>query len=278
MKLYRSAIILLPALACFTACGVKSSSEAETMLSSIQSDIATGHFQQAIATMDSLDRRFPNETAIRAEAIKLRPSAIEGVTIAEIASADSAIAATNKTIDSLAGEFTHIVNPALVENYHVIKSCKKPALMTSTAIEPRVDEDYNFYIVASLQGKNIGLNSLTLTSGGLSATTNVIPEGDERSFASALGQKAVFSEIDAEELGILATKNKGNSATLTFNGRSGSKQITLSPSEVNGIADSYTFAKAHKTLLLAKIRREKLERQLQIARNQIANMSPQSQE
>lgn len=278
MKKKTLAILMLPLLAGVCSCGSKTPGEAESMLQSIRDDMSAGRFDRAIVAMDSLDSRFPDATAIRSEALKIRPAAIEGATIAEIATADSTIAAVRKTIDSLSSLFDHVVNHKLVENYYVIRSARKPDIMTSTAIEPRVDEDFNFYLICSLQGKNIGLNSLTLSTGSASATTNTIPEGDERSFASALGQKAVFSEADAEDLGRLALASRGADGTLTFNGRSGSKNLRLSASDLRAIADSYQFSQAHKSLVLAQIRREKLERQLQIARNQMANMtaSPES--
>ncbi len=273
MKTKTFLILILPLIIGIYSCGSsKYNSEAEAMLQSIQTDINDGKFESALSKMDSLDKRYPHATAIRSEALKSRPKAMEGYTLQLIAKEDSAIAFAQKTLDSLHSQFTHVVNSKLVENYYVVKSARKQSLMTSTAIEPRIDEDFNFYIVCSLQGSDIGLYALELKTAGEIAKTKDIPQGDERSIKSALGQKAIFSESDAEDLGRLAM-HATTDGTITFIGRKGSKTIKLSAKEINAIGSSYIYSHTHKSLTLAKIRREKLERQLQIARNQIANIA-----
>jgi len=272
MKAKTFLILIFPLIAGIYSCSSsKSDSEAKALLQSIQTDLNDGKFESALSKMDSLDKRYPNATAIRSEALKSRPKAMEGYTLQQIAKEDSAIAFAQKTLDSLHSQFTHVVNPKLIENYYVVKNVRKPTLMASTAIEPRVDEDFNFYIVCSLQGSDIGLYALELKTAGEIAKTKDIPQGDERSITSALGQKAIFSESDAEDLGRLAM-NATTDGTITFIGRKGSKTIKLSTKEINAIGSSYMYSQTHKSLTLAKIRREKLERQLQIARNQMANV------
>lgn len=268
---YNHIALLLTVLASSASCGNKSNTEAQAMLRDIQAEIECGQYSHALEIMDSLDSRFPAATSERSEALKLRPKAMEGYTINQISVADSILMATQQMIENLSSGFEHIVNPKLVENYYVIKSAKKANLMTSTAIEPRVDEDYNFYLVGSLTGNDIGLYAIELTIGETTARSNEIPSGDERVFTSALGTKAVFSESDAEEIGKLAADSDASKGIITFIGRKGSKKLNLTAGEVEAIGNSYLYSKAHKNLMLAKIRREKLERQLQIARNQIAN-------
>lgn len=245
---------------------------AEALCKSIDSATAASDYATAILLLDSLDSAYPQEVKLRIEMMKQRPAIMEGLTINEIAQADSALASAKSVIDSLSPLFEHVENKALVENYYVAKAAGVKNLMGATAIEPRLDEEYAFYVIASLQGKTIGLNSLRMTIDGTSATTEVIPEGDERSIKGATGQKAVFSGKDVDALGELAAANPGKSATLTFVGRTGSKDITLTPAQTTAFADTYRYSRALNDLRFASMRREKLERQLQIARNQKANV------
>ncbi len=275
-SLAKYVISLLPILA---SCSGKTYPEAESMLTTIRQNIDQGNFADAITMMDSLDSRYPEATTVRAQVLALRPAAIEGNTIVQIASADSVIAVTTQVIDSLTGQFVHVMNPALVENYYAPISVNKSSLINTTAVYPRVDEEYNFYIVCSHAGKNLGLYALQLDCNGMTAKTNDIPAGDERSFSTQYGEKAVFSEADAEEIGKLAQSAMHVGGTITFLGRKTNATLKLSPAEIDAIASSYAFSQAHKDLTLAKIRREKLERQLQIARNQKANaVAPSDQQ
>lgn len=256
-----------------SSCGKGHSPEALAIREAIDEAINQERFAQAVELMDSLNSAYPEEIELRTEVLKLRPSVMEGYTISEIAIADSALAATEMSIEQLSPSFEHIENKALVENYYVAKNGKVKNLMNATAVEARLDEDFTFYVIASLQGKNIGLNSISLEVGGETASTNVIPEGDERAISGVTGQKAVFSGPDAEEIGILASSHRDSASKITFNGRSGSKTIDLTPEQTAAIGDTYLYSKALQDLRLGRIRREKLERQLQISRNQKANIS-----
>lgn len=278
MKSTTLAKYILGLLPIISSCSGKTYPEAESLLSSIEQSINHGNYAEALVMMDSLDSKFPEATVIRTQSLALRPTAIEGNTLMQIATADSLIAATSQTIDSLSGKFVHIVNPALVENYYAPISANKSSLINTTVVYPRVDEEYNFYIVCSHAGKNIGLYALQLDCNGLTAKTNDIPEGDERSFSTQYGEKAVFSEADAEDLGKLAQSAMNSGGTITFLGRKGNATLKLSATDIDAIGSSYAYSQAHKDLTLAKIRREKLERQLQIARNQKANAASNAEQ
>lgn len=246
--------------------------EARAMSESIDSAMSVGQYALAVELMDSLDKTYPLATQIRTEVLRKRPEAMEGLTLQMIAKADSVLAAAEMTIDTLSGKFEHVENKALVENYYVARDGKVRGLMNATGVEPRLDEEFTFYIIASLQGKKIGLNSISLTIGPSTASSNVIPEGDERSIVTPGGQKAVFSGPDAEELGQLAAANPGAASVLTFRGSKGEHTINLSPAQTTALGDSYKYAAAKKEQRFGSLNREKLERQLQIARNQSANI------
>ena len=174
-------------------------------------------------------------------------------------------------VDSLSKMFEKISDPKLVEAYYVHKKGKVPDIMSATAVEPRLDEQFGFYIVSSLQGKNIGLNSIGLSVNGHEAYSGIIPYGDDRSFSGSNGQKTVFSGKDVEEIGILAANNP-ESGKLVFRGNKGSHTIAITQRQVVAIGDAYKYSEARKSLVSAQILREKLERKLQIARNQMANI------
>lgn len=254
------------------SCGNSHNSGALALRESIDSAISQGKYSDAIVLMDSLDSAYPEEVELRSDVLRMRPSVIEGLTISEISLADSVLAEAEMAIEQLAPAFEHVENKALVENYYVSKAGKVKNLMNATGIEARLDEDFTFYIIASLQGKNIGLNSITLETDGQKASTNIIPEGDERSITGVTGQKAVFSGPDAEEIGALAAEHRGSNSSITFNGRSGEKTINLTSEQTAALADTYLYSQALQNLRISKIRREKLERQLQISRNQKANI------
>ncbi len=245
--------------------------QAEGLYSDIEQAMEDGQYEKAIILMDSMDMAYPEMTELRGRLLKMRPSAMEGWTLAEIQKADCDMAYAQMLVDSLSKMFEKISDPKLVEAYYVHKKGKVPDIMSATAVEPRLDEHFGFYIVSSLQGKNIGLNSIGLSVNGHEAYSGIIPYGDDRSFSGSNGQKTVFSGKDVEEIGILAANNP-ESGKLVFRGNKGSHTIAITQRQVVAIGDAYKYSEARKSLVSAQILREKLERKLQIARNQMANI------
>jgi hypothetical protein len=241
-------------------------SGAEDLYNQIEAAISAKNNQLAIELIDSLNKAYPKDIKTRGMALKLKPKAIEGQTIEQIQSADAELAVLEAKVDSLGKLFEKVSSPEIVESYYVQKDTRNKSLMTSTAIEPRLSEGHEFYIEAIIQGL-IGLNRIALDS----ANSNVIPQGDDRSFATGSCELAIFAGDDAKAIGEYATTIPNKGATLTFKGTKGNRSITLNAKQVSAIANAYTYSTSYVQLQKCRMERERLERQLQIARDQIAN-------
>ena len=107
----------------------------------------TGHggrpHEKAISYLWLHDTAYPEMTELRGRLLKMRPSAMEGWTLAEIQKADCDMAYAQMLVDSLSKMFEKISDPKLVEAYYVHKkekcqiyvcnSCENLGLMSSLA-------------------------------------------------------------------------------------------------------------------------------------------------
>jgi hypothetical protein len=111
-------------------------------------------------------------------------------------------------------------------------------------------------------GKNIALNKIVITLADGSNFAIDVPVSD--------GTMASIAPERVNELGEYLTE-KPQTATATVSGGKGSVNIKLSAADCEAISASWQFATLKDNLRRALIERERLERQLQIARDQKAN-------
>lgn len=264
--------ITLSAIA-LVACGGKSleTIDAETMLAEARDAITEGNPQHSIEILDSLQKKYPSEIEVQREAIKIRPQAMEAITISELSTVDSLIACFSATHESLAPTMRLISDKNLVEPYYVPTASYNANFLNTTGIQPRVNEIGQFYIISSVNGKGIKHNSITLKSASGEVSTAIVAYDGDSNYRSGNSEMITYLPEQCDTLGVFVNENLGNTITLTFNGESGKKiSDKLSKTAIKGIADAYNFSKSVIMSRDLAVKRQKLERQLQIARDQIA--------
>ena len=270
----KTAIVLI-AVACMASCSSESPDKkaAEQLLTQINNEYSAGNYSRALALMDTLDTRYHDQLDARRAVTALRPQAIEKVTVERIAEADNMIATATAEIENLSPLMKHISGDDL-EGYYVVAAAYDPAFINRNGVEPRVnDADFRFYVVAQSRSKKIGLNQVALNSTSDQVQTSVIPASSERVMSVEGSEMASFLPEEADTLGRWATEHTVNSATLL--GSKSHVALKLSQKQAESFATAWRFANAKQRLRSALMLREKLDRQLQTARDHIANTAEQ---
>lgn len=272
-----AAVMLLGAAAVtqfITSCGNAEKDAAAEMVGRSEAMIDLHDYSGAMALLDSVDSRYRSLTDIRRQAMRLRARAIEGMTIDSIATADARLAAARLAVDELAPGFRHIDSSAGLEGYYLpVKDSDK--VLTSTCVQGRVSDDGHFYIIANLSGRRIGLNAVEFIDGSERASSPAV--SPSRLIAVEGSETISLSPEEALEIGHWLVEHPSASA-YELKGSKASVRNKLSADVRSRMIACVRYSDALKELRAASVRREMLERRLQIARDQLANMPlPDSQ-
>lgn len=270
----RNLIAIVAATAILSSCGEKESTKnAKTLLTEAKSAITAKNYDRAITLIDSVSKAYPEEIDIRKEAMRLRPDATEGFTIAKLSHADSLTATLQSRYDSIARLMVKVDNPELVEGYWVASQGRNPNPMSTNVIEGRVTSNGEFYMVSSLNPSSLHHHSFSLTDkGGEIASTDVVPYDGEMNYRINGGEVVTYMSDDCKEIGPFAAAHRAEPLTVTFHGE-GDKRIRLSAAQTSGLATTWEFAKTLVEFRHWSIERERLNRQLAIARDQKARLA-----
>lgn len=248
---------------------------AERELASADSLISQGDYNGALISLDSIEARYPKMIDVRRRVHDLRPLAVEKLTVSQIRTADSLIASAQQALSELEGSFNHISGDGL-EGYYLPKSYTDKGFTNTTGIQPRVnDADGLFYIVASNKGNILGINQVALIVDGNEVLSGVIPSGSERTARIEGSEIATFLPEEVSVLGESASNAAVPVTEIALIGQKGRKKATLSAAQGSDIAKAWRYGNEKNKLKSALILREKLDRRLQIARDQLANRIPE---
>ena len=238
--------------------------------------INQGRPECALSELDSVDSLYPSQIAARRLAAALRPKAIARLTESKIVTADSLIAATQAELAGMDALFRHVSGGEL-EGYYVPATEPKGAFTSTTGVQPRVnDADFRFYIVASNTGRAVGIRRLAVTVDGERVVSGSIPAGSSRSQRVEGSEIATFLPEEVDSLGSRFYAATGTAALpAAIEGDKGNAKITISPRAAKAIATAWRYGYLKQRLRSAMMLREKLDRQLQIARDQAANTAPE---
>lgn len=248
---------------------------AQELLAEATRLMGEGNAEQALALMDTIDTKYASQVDVRREALGLRPRAIEQVTMRQISVADSLLAATQIEINELQGAFTHVSGDDL-EGYYIVSGAKG-GFINSTGIEPRVnDANHMFYIVAQISGKTIGINQIILSGADGSMASQTIPASSARVAAIEGSELASFLPEEVNDLGQWAAEHSGSISKATVAGTKGKQEVKLSADQAAAIGKAWRYASAMQRHRQAALLREKLDRRLQVARDQAAQHAPEA--
>lgn len=270
----KSFIAIALATAALSSCGEKESTRnAKMLLSEARAAFSAKEYEKTIALIDSVSKAYPEETATRREAMKLRPDATEGLTMIRLSHADSLTATLQSRYDSIAVLMVKVDNPELVEGYWVASQGRNQNPMSTDIIEGRVTGNGEFYMISSLNPSSLHHHSFSVTSNsGESASTAVVPYDGEMNYRINGGEVVTYMADGCKEIGPFAVSHRQEPLTVTFHGE-GNKKIRLTPAQTAGLATAWEFAQTLTEFRHWSIERERLNRQLAIARDQKARLA-----
>ncbi|MBO4977594.1 MAG: hypothetical protein J6C67_02620 [Muribaculaceae bacterium] len=251
------------------ACGDAGAEGARSLLAQTDSAIAAANYNQAIALLDTLNARHRDQTEARREGLRLRAVAMEGLARDSIELASAELAAATVALDSLRPGFDHIAGPEGVEGFFVPRGTST-AVMGATSVQGRVDEQGYFYVVVNVSGRRPGISSLRVEAGADSWHSGDIAAA--RIVDVGASQSASFSPEDVDGLGEWLAGHP-SASKIVIVGRRGDTAVRLTPVLYRELTATAAFARALQRQRLASIHREKYERMLATARDQIANLT-----
>lgn len=267
---------LLTLGAAVSSCGGGERSAAEELCQKAESEVSSGDFTSAVATLDTLDARYPSQVEVRRSAMKFRAMAVEGLTLKRIQVVDDSLALLKSELDGYQNSFVYVENPGknLGGNY-IAKDLKQSKTTGATSVTPRINDDGYMTVSVRVDGRKIGIRSIAFggksgraESQSLGADRSVTVEGSEMAVMQQEEVAALFDALasmtDADRFYIVG-------ASKTVDGR-------LTDKEREAMVMTWDYARTMQAYRQALIEREKLERRLKVARDQIANLAAPAEE
>ena len=267
------AATVLAALA-LASCGDKDKAGATELFSQSEAAIASGDYAGAMTLLDTLNSRYAGQTEIRRQSLRLRAEAMQGIARDSIATVSRNLAEATLEVEKWSPEFTHVTSSVGLDGYFIPKGTAEK-MMTATGIQARVSEKGLFYIVVNVQGKAIGLNSLEFVDGAEQVSSSEI--SSSRVVSVEGSETASFNPEDLEGVGQWLMSHPGVSKVV-IRGSKGNASVKVDAKLRAELTTFYEYSCALQAQRLASIRREKFERMLATARDQIANMQPDKTE
>lgn len=252
--------------AALTSCGDKDKDAATALLSEAQTQFDARDFNGALATLDTLDARFPAQVDIRRDAMHLRPKVIEASSLLELASTDSLIAVLTISGDSLRNTLTFI--PDSFEGYYTSSriSSRKPA--DAPGLYARMSPEGVFTVISSAK-KGTESTAVALSASGAEARSADVACDGERNDRSRGVEIITFMPAECDTIGHFALIHKGEPIKVSFIGAKTATQ-PLAADQADALAEVYSASRILGSLRLAQMRKTHLERTIDIARSQMA--------
>ena len=260
--------IALAMLASLMATGCTSAPSADELLSQATLAYESCNYPLVIELADSLSRTFPDDTGNGLAALNLRARAMEGTLMQQLATADSIIAIHQAHGDSLRAMLRLVENP--VENYYIMGDAPRD-LAGTTTLQARVTTDHKLYIISTCS-KGAGHTSLTLSAGGETFSTPVIPHDNELNYTQASTEYIHFTGSPAEEMAQFISRHSDTPIELTYNGTGKAVPVKglLAPGAARQIAAALDYVHTARELAMATLSQQRIDRQLATVRATIA--------
>ena len=256
-----------------TACADKAHDGALELCAQAQQQIDARNYAGALVMLDTLNSRYADQVAVRRDALRLRAMAMEGLATDSISAASATLAQATLDVEALEPDFRHITSSVGLDGYYIPKSAKTE-VMTGNAIQPRVSEQGHFYLVANVD-RAIGLQAVEFVDGHESISSGTISPARVVKVEGSEG--ASFNPEDLEGVGAWIVDHPSASKYILRGSKTNVSQRMDAPLRTQ-IAQCYRYAEALQAKRLALLKREKYERMLATARDQIANLPLPSQQ
>lgn len=259
------------------SCGESESTRAaRTLYEQAESLNLQGQPTDAIAMLDSLKNAYPAETEWQRAAMKLRPTLIVNEAEQRIVAIDDSIVKLEQRYTSLLPTMKRVDDPRLVEPYRVDAATYNPDFLKTTGVQPRVDEIGQLYFVSSVNGENLKHTGFTLVCDGESVAVGPVPYDGELNYRINNSEVITYSPDQSASAAQLATDHQGGQASILLTGVK-TKTIKLSPKQLQAIVNCYMFSQSIIEARQLAFEKEKLSRQIEIARSQSERLATQSE-
>lgn len=245
--------------------------EAQNLLSQSKADFEAGKYDNALLLLDSIDHGHPKAVNTRRDARLLRPQVLERQSASQLSMLDSLLVVNSIKGDSLKSCFTFVSNP--VEGYYVAKETGNADVNTTAGLHSRISQDYHLYMVASCP-QPVKSVSITATADGESVSTPIVAFDGERNSRNGKCEMITFTEAESAPIAQFIGNHRLSPVSITFNGENGKTySMTLSQSQKNALSYAYDLIMAINADKTYRLETDRMRRQLEIARQQLANVS-----
>lgn len=255
-----------------TGCGESPERKAaESLLQEAEAAILSRKPEEGIQLLDSISKAYPEQTETRRSALALRPKATEIITIREIEQTDSLLAALELEYNQMEGLMKKISDRNLVEPYYVPAKAYNPNFVSSTGVQARVDLVGQFYLLSSVNGKTLKHVAVEFSNGKETVSTQTVKADGETNFRMGNSELITYEPGKCDTIGQFFVDNISVPVKGAFVSENGKKTpFGLTAAQVEAIADAYRYSHSIVDAREAAVHREKLERKLQVARDQMA--------
>ena len=233
--------------ASLASCGSSNKDQAMQLSAAAENELKAGNYEAVVVLLDTLDNRYASEVEVRRSATKLRTMAVEGLTVRRIGVVDDSLAVLKQRLDQLESKFNYVDNPG----------------------KGLVNDDGYFTLSVKIPGRSIGFTDIVFVDGAESVSTT--PVAADRLVKVENSEMTVLQQEDVEGVADwLAAHPATNRYELV--GTKSTIKNKLSTDMREAFVTTWQYAVTRQAYRLALIEREKLERKLQLYRDQLANM------
>jgi len=249
----------------------KADSCAESLLSQAKQNFESGDYRQSLLLLDSIDHAYPKAIDSRKEVRMLRPQALERLSAKELSAIDSLQVANSIIGDSLNRLLEFVHNP--VEGYYIARGTRGTDIRAVGGIHGRVSPDYHFYLIASCP-VSTSMVAVGLEADGESVRSAVVAFDGERNTRNSACETITFTEAESAPLAEFIENHTTSPISIIFYGSGGKNhRMDLNPTQRDAIRTIYGLVSTANKDKLYRAEKERLQRQLEIARMQLANVS-----
>ncbi len=231
-----------------------------------------GEPAKALMLLDSIQNAYKGETDWQRAAMKFRPTVMISASEQQIQAVDDSIAMLEQQYNEALPKMKRIADARLVEPYFVDKATYNAEFMNTTGIQPRVSEIGQLYFVSSANPGGIKHTGFTLSCDGESVQAGPVPYDNEMNYRINGSEVVTYSPEQSSPIGEFAVAHPGQSMTLTLTGGK-SKNLKLNSKQVEAIVNCYNFSQSIVEARQLAFERERLNRQLEIARSQAERLA-----
>lgn len=250
----------------FQGCSEKDDKAGE-LLGQSQEALEAGNYEKVLILLDSIDHTYPDAVEVRRKAMAIRPKAIENVTIKQLSVADSLLAVEMSKGEALCNKLVKIDNP--IEPYMIGEAEKGVVFSAVAGLHSRLSPDGMLFLTAT-NNRPCGAECVILISGADRLKSPIIKADGERNQLLNGCEVITFTPDESNELAEFVAAHNNSPITLVFEGRRGSQKMNLSEVQEQAVHQTYETSRTLINCRVLNLEKQRLEKQLAVARNQIA--------